>query len=218
MAMYARNVVVIPAVILAFALLLISGTSATGPQATDSAGSPVPAVECTVEPRALSELEALIGISSPGNQPRERAAATAIPFGDTVDALTRGEIVLAAAQLIACGNTGDSRLLLSLYSDDLLRSLGPLPASTLASLATPEPLAPRATLLDVQNVVSLPDGRVSAVLSVSWQPDRSQPDLVVVIFVRMDGIWLLDQTYREIEVGDDIISIAEAIGTPDPIE
>lgn len=173
-----------------------------------------PEAGCLVVPLTYDELLALVGTRGPDDPLPELPDATAIPVGDPVDSTTREQIVATTEQWVACGNTGDSLRLLALYSDRLLHTFSLLPPSAIAALATPEPDGPDATLVGVQDVVRLPDGRVSAIVFVTWHPNDVNPDASIMIFAYVDGEWFLDEAHREIVVGDEIVSIADAIGTP----
>ena len=207
----------IPVTSAAMVVLFVMAAGGTSRATTDQ-GSPAasPQAGCTVEPRTYDELVALVGVRGPDDPSSERPGATALPAGDPVDAATHAQIVAAAHRLIACGNSGNPLQLLALYSDRLLRSNGPWSASNLASLATPEPYMPPARLGEVRDVLRLPDGRVSAILLIYWHPNDARPDTRVVIFVLVDGNWLLDETYEDITVGDEFLTIEEALGTPIP--
>ena len=130
--------------------------------------------------------------------PPDSPTSTALPSGEPVEAATEREIAAAAALLVTCGNEGESLCIFALYSDRLLRSLGPLPASALAAFATPEPVVVHVRLVEVRNVVRLADSRVAAIVVIARSPESSETDTLVFVFALVAGTWLLDEAYEEI--------------------
>lgn len=168
----------------------------TGQLARDTPGPE----ECTVAPRALQELETLLGTPAPVASPSASA-----PSGGPVDAATRAAIAGTAREVVACSNAGDLLRRLALYSDDRLRLDFPNgPPAADASITSPRPLpeAQRAALVSVEDVRQLADGRVSALVTVdtpagaAHDPQAAagayQQAAAQLIFVREAGRWRVD--------------------------
>lgn len=198
----------------ASALVLVAGVAVAGQPGGATSLVDTPTADCTVVPRSFDEVVALIGTPGTTVPPDVRLDPTALPTGEPVDADTEREIAAAAALLVACGNAGDSSRIFALYTDGLLRSLGPLPASTLESFATPEPDGPVVRLVEVRDVVRLADGRVSAIVVLARSPESPDTDSLVFIFARVGDAWLLDEGYEDFFVGDELVTVEEALGSP----
>ena len=74
-------------------------------------------------------------------------------------------------ELVACTNAGDTLRRLALFSDAVIRlsyptGVTPGVAQVLSQEPLPVPEAQRSALLAVENVTSLTDGRVSAVVTI----------------------------------------------------
>jgi hypothetical protein len=162
--------------------------------------------ECTVTPRTLEEFETLAQQPAPQEPPD--ASETG---GKPVDPATRDAITATARELVACSNAGDILRRLALYSDARLRFAYPDgPTRALEMIAkSPLPLseAERVALVSVEDVRQLPDGRVSARVTVdnpashSHDPQTaataSQQEVARLIFIQEAGSWRVDETRRE---------------------
>lgn len=161
---------------------------------------------CTVEPRTLDQIQAI----SDGPDPVQPPNATETG-GELADDATRQEIVATARELVACSNAGDILRRLALYSDDRLHFAYPDgPTRALEAIAkNPLPLAltERVALISVDDVRTLPDGRVSAEVTVDNPGNHTHDPTAVatpspretakLIFVQQNGRWLVDETRRE---------------------
>lgn len=205
----------------------VLGVLAYLPAALSAAGS-APTVdqgsaECDVEPRSFDEIVALIGTPIPGSSERAAPVPEAVPRGHPADAATSGEIRAAALRLIACYNTDDPRRIFALYSDDLLRRIGPLDATALDDLATPTPPRQGAALLvleAVEDVEVLDDGRVRAVVvqGVGGGLVSTSSEVSVVVFVRANDRWVVDDIVEEVARGDQAVAVEDLDRTPEPAE
>ncbi|MGI8406679.1 MAG: copper resistance protein CopC [Thermomicrobiales bacterium] len=172
---------------------------------------------CTVKPRSIEEIEALVGTeakplsvptsaNSPG-QPLSPASDSA------VDTQTQSEIINASAEMVACTNAVDTLRRLALFSDDNLKAAFPQGVSPgFAQMATqtqqPLPKTKWTALLDVQNITTLSDGRISATVVVDDPSSHIHPAALpggtpastdvgaqkaTVIFVKVNDRWLIDE-------------------------
>jgi len=172
---------------------------------------------CTVKPRSIEEIEALVGTeakplsvptsaNSPG-QPLSPASDSA------VETQTQSEIINASAEMVACTNAVDTLRRLALFSDDNLKAAFPQGVSPgFAQMATqtqqPLPKTKWTALLDVQNITTLSDGRISATVVVDDPSSHIHPAALpggtpastdvgaqkaTVIFVKVNDRWLIDE-------------------------
>lgn len=127
---------------------------------------------CTVEPRPLSDFQALIATPDTGS-PRPRWTAIPVPpvnDGTPADAATTEAVTEVVETLVACTNTGDFPRLTALFTDDHFRVFFQgIDKRSIASIATPAPPPPgvQATLEAVDDVRVLDDGRITAVVQVN---------------------------------------------------
>ncbi len=161
---------------------------------------------CTVEPRTIEQIQAISEGPDP-SQPPNATESGGLPADDA----TRKQIVDTARELVACSNAGDILRRLALYSDDRLHFAYPDgPTRALEAIAkNPLPLAltDRVALISVDDVRTLPDGRVSAEVTVDNPGNHTHDPTAVatpspretakLIFVEQNGRWLVDETRRE---------------------
>lgn len=164
--------------------------------ATPTAAPDFSTTECLVEPRPLVELKELA--NEPLAAPLGRLISTPAPDveppsdGEAADADIVATVTEAIQEQIACANDGDLPRLTALFSDDFLRhGLGGMSELAYEALYTPSPLpeTDRTTLLAVEDVRVLPDGRVSAVVQTDTGTNRR-------IFVEDDGRYLIDDNFE----------------------
>jgi hypothetical protein len=201
------------------AVLPLAGWSAAASPALGQAGTPPPVVECTVEPRPLKDVLAVVATplaeapapwELPGQEPDP--LGTPVPvrftpaFGEPVDAATEAAVAAVAAQYVACANADDVLALAALVSDDFLRGSFAAPptgkpgAGAGVFLATPEPRpeVARTTLLGVREVGRLKDGRLGALVDVldpTNERAEGAPSTDYLLLLERDGALLIDE-YR----------------------
>ena len=187
-------------------------------------GSPVPAAECTVEPRPIAFIEQFVGGTPTTEQiaameATPDVAAFAMPDGEPADAATVEAVHETVRQLGACINAGDFFLrYAALFTEDYFRrefaQYGPLPEEELAMMqASPEPLPTgnQVALLAIVDVRELPDGRVAGLFDVQDPfADPPGPSRFYWEFVEEDGRWLIDEQFMLGPIP------AERVGTPTP--
>ena len=161
---------------------------------------------CTVAPRTLDEITELAKSAAPPEPPNATE-----PDGKPADQETVAGITRTVEEMVACSNAGDILRRLAVYSDNRIRYAypdGPTPALQ-AMAVNPIPVQPfeRVAVTAIENVTTLPDGRVSARVVVdnpashSHDPNVSQAavqqEAARLIFVQEDGNWRVDETRRE---------------------
>jgi hypothetical protein len=112
--------------------------------------------------------------------------------GAAADAEIVVAITDAIQEQIACANDGDLPRLSALFSDDFLRrGLGGMSELAYETLYTPSPLpeTDRTTLLAVDDVRVLSDGRISATVRTDTGTNQR-------IFVEDSGRYLIDDNFE----------------------
>jgi len=170
---------------------------------------------CDVEIRPIEELRAIIGEPAPEGAGEATSIVQAtpvdfeLPTGTPADEATSAAIVSVIHELTACHNAGNFLAGFSLLTDDFIRSQVPLSTFDADFIAvmegTPVALleAEQTTVIDVDSVTVLEDGRVAAVFHYnSPTPHEEGIDGVetdLFIFENVDGAWLLDEAVENIE-------------------
>jgi hypothetical protein len=177
-------------------ILVIPGRTHAG-QSTPSPRVAEPG-DCTVEPRPFP-----IWDGTPPTRIETAPVTSAGPFvppeGQAVDKVVVEGITATVEESIACTNSGEIRRVLSLFSDNRVRAFfvgrgAPAPSeieSILSQPPTPVPEDRRLTLMSIQDVRLLPDGRAGAIIET-----RSDDTVFLdfVFFVEEDGRWLIDDS------------------------
>jgi hypothetical protein len=147
---------------------------------------------CTVTPRPREELLALAnegpGLLISRNLGTLTPLAEPIEYGTPADTATIEAVTQVVSEQVACANAGDVPRLTALMSDGFLSQwLGGLSELAISDLATPRPLTPaqQSTLIAVEDVRMLPDGRVSAIVLTDTGTSQR-------IFDGTDGRYLVD--------------------------
>lgn len=183
--------------------------------------APAPS-ECRITPRSPSEVRTLIGTPEPLEESGGPIALPAtLPPGRQA-----GEAMVSAArttvrELLACENGHDVGRLYALYSDDLLRRSGPQVPEAFAALATPAMALPpteRVVLIAIRDVRILTDGRVRAVVDIGNRVDGHPAPgrTAFYVFARNGDRWLIDDVIDRVAQGDEIVYVADLVGTPTP--
>jgi hypothetical protein len=219
-----RHVPLAAAVLIVIALLTGSARVTAAQESTPGAlpRTPDPA-ECQVEPRSLDDMLSLTGTPVAGTPAadealEEEAVLPASPIaglpiqGEPADEATVAAIEETVNEVLACFNAGDFLRAFALFSDDLIGTFGPIPEEEIPFIeATPVAVAEeeQLTLVDISEVRTLDDGRVSAVVIVD---DPTTPveggEAALIVFVQQDDRWLIDEFIEIPAVG------TPAAGTP----
>src|SRR5215211_5818658 len=146
------------AVLLLFTLTLIApvtGVSAQDATPVAQAATPiaVPGSDCTVAPRTVAAIAEIVTEADvAASSPVPDAAPYTRPDGTPADEATVAGVTATARELVACINAGDLDL----------------PLQPDADLLTPDPsINDQLALGGIEDVLVLPDGRVSALVHVS---------------------------------------------------
>ena len=194
---------------LATILAAVMAAPVAAQDATPEAGamafpiSPDPAA-CQVEPRSTDELLALWytpeGSPVPAATPTWGAQTTSLtlPVGPPADEVTASEVVSAVSEVFSCFAAGDFARATALFSDDLVRSFGAEPGTTVEDArafleATPAAGmegAGEGRVIAITDVMDLGDGRVGAFVV---DESGGQLDTVYAIFERQGDGWLVDE-------------------------
>jgi hypothetical protein len=194
---------------LAAVLAVVMAASAAAQDATPAAGAmtfpitPDPAA-CQVEPRSTDELLALWytpeGSPVPAATPTWGAQTTSLtlPVGPPADQATASEVVSVVSELFGCFATGDFIRGTALFTDDLVRSFGGEPGTTMEEARAFLEATPTTEMdgmvdervIAITDVMDLGDGRVGAFVV---DESGGQLDTVYAIFERQDDRLLIDE-------------------------
>ncbi len=150
-------------------------------------------VECTVAPRSIAEVRALLPTPVP---PPDQTATPApstyrhVPASPEVVA----GIAATARDLVACVNAGDVLRVLALYTDRLLTS-GSLTSGDINPDAPPASVTPedRVALLGVVSVWQFDDSHAGAVILTDDPRIPSPVDPSFFFFAKAGGRWLIGE-------------------------
>lgn len=180
---------------LLFGGLLVSG-SVGAQDATPI--SPDPSL-CTLAPPTIEELS--MYAASPVAEATASPEGTSIelPAGEPVDEATRDAVEQSMIINVACLNTGSTLQTMAAYTDAALGRIiggaGPVSQELYDSLATPEALAEDqwTVIVEFQDMVMLPDGRVAAIIIGDNQGDPTEPAGPTLFYLaEQDGHWYID--------------------------
>ncbi|MGC4107425.1 MAG: copper resistance protein CopC [Thermomicrobiales bacterium] len=171
--------------------------------------------QCTVAPRTIGDLEALVGTASGGgasgrSSARADAAPLQIASDPSVPSEVESAILQTTEQMIACTNGVDTLKRLALFSDANLKAAFPNGVSTdfatmAAGAPTPLPETQWVSLVSIQDVAMVSDGRVSATVVLDDPSAQlagtsgvvSTPDAgtqrATLVFVQAGDRWLIDE-------------------------
>jgi mono/diheme cytochrome c family protein len=175
--------------------------AAANPTTTATADVPAPE-DCQVEPRSIT---AILAEAATPVAPADDATPFDWPRGDPATDADVGRITRTLRAFVACGNAGDYGRRLAFYSDRYLREFyGGLSAadrqSALDTAATPAAALPadqRAWIDTVEDVSTLPDGRIGAHVVVEDPVQHPHLQSFVVVFVQQGGRWLIDELHPD---------------------
>lgn len=156
--------------------------------------------DCQIAPRTLESIAQMAG--TPASAPPTPDVAGSEP----ADQATIAAINETARELVACSNAGDTMRRLALYSDRRIRMSypqGPTPVlERMAEAAMPVVEYERVALINLDEVMRMPDGRVSAQVAIdnpvlhthalATPGVNPQEDVARLVFVQQDGRWLID--------------------------
>ncbi|MGC4189774.1 MAG: copper resistance protein CopC [Thermomicrobiales bacterium] len=172
--------------------------------------------QCTVQPRSIADLETLVGSSSGrAGSPGDITSGTSeeplqIASDSSVPSEVESAVLQTTEQMIACTNGIDTLRRLALFSDANLKAAFPNGVSAdFATMAaqppTPLPEAQWVSLVSVQNLAMLSDGRVSATVVLDDPSARLSgasgtsatpgggAQRATLVFVKSGDHWLIDE-------------------------
>jgi hypothetical protein len=156
------------------------------------------AVECMVEARPLADFERLL-LATPTTGPADPTTFV-VPEGEPADATTVSGVTATLLELYACYQAGDPRRFHALFTDAGVQRAFPPGMVTpefideffAASPVPAEDPDQRATILAIEDVTRLPDGRVGALVR-SDEPEFGGLQAVYWIFVQAGDRFLADE-------------------------
>jgi hypothetical protein len=182
----------------ALAAVAIGAVLATGAAVAQDATpiSPDPSL-CTLTPPTIEELSTWA--ATPAAAPEATPASIELPAGDPVDDATREAVEQSMIINVACLNTGSTLLSMAAYTDEALAGLvggaGPITQEQYDGLATPQAMTEdaRTVIVEFQDMVLLPDGRIAAIIVGDNQADDSEPSSATLFYLKeVDGHWYID--------------------------
>ncbi|CAA9550211.1 MAG: hypothetical protein AVDCRST_MAG70-861 [uncultured Thermomicrobiales bacterium] len=175
-----------------------AGSRAATAQSGTPVGSPVPGEGCRVAPRLVTAWDGTpaVGVEVP---PVTTDGPFVPPIGEAADAGTSDAVRATIAESVACANAGDFPRMLALTSDRFVRALftGDAAApeaeivAAITAPATPVTADQLLTVLTIDQIVVLDDGRVAATV-VTRDATTTYTDVVYLV----DGgdRWLIDDS------------------------
>ncbi len=159
---------------------------------------------CQVEPRSTDELLALWytpeGSPVPAATPMggDQVTSLTVAVGAPADEATRSEVVIAVSEVFACFAAGDFVRATALFTDDLVRSFGGEPGTTIEDARAFLEASPEAgmegdgeeTVIAITDVMDLGDGRIGAFVV---DESGGELDTVYAIFEREGDRLLVDE-------------------------
>ena len=180
-------------------LLTVGGADAAAAQAATPAAFPFAPEprECTVAPRPIEEVVAVVGTPTPSSPP------FVVPAGEPANAETAAAAVGTLRQVFACANAGDYLRVYALFTDDYVRvffagtPLTPEVEAFLTAPPRPLPEEQRRVIVRFGEAQLLADGRVGLpiVLDEPDDPRTEEPDYAIL--ERVDGHWLVDEIHED---------------------
>ena len=163
------------------------------------------AVECMVESRPLADFEQLL-LATPEADPANPAPFV-VPDGEPADAATVSGVTRTLVELYACYQAGDPRRFHALYTNEGLERAFPPGMVTQEFFdeffaASPRPVEEpdrRATVLAIEDVTLLPDGRVGALVR-SDEPEFGGLWTVYWIFIEVGDRFLVDDVIHDVPI------------------
>ncbi len=184
------------AILAVLSLMLFAHPAAIAQDATPAAGEVIDPAECQVEPRAVDEIEQLIGTAGEATEATPGAAQAGSMEGEDADEATIQAVTQTYRELVACLNAGEFLRIYALYTDDYLRRTLADSGMDLQQLqATPAPDQREATaLVGVSDVRQLAGGRVTARVETTSSPEGALSVIQGVLEPVDDRYLIADET------------------------
>ena len=177
-------------------MVLFAHPAVTAQDATPAAGEVVDPAECQVEPRAIEEIEQLVGTAGEGEEATPGAAQAGLMQGEEADEATVQAVTQTYRELVACLNAGEFLRVYALYTDDYLRRTLADSGMNLEQLqATPVPDQREATaLVGVSEVRQVAGGQVTARVETTSSPEGVSTVIQAVLEPVEDRLLIADET------------------------
>jgi plastocyanin len=177
-------------------MLLFAHPAVTAQDATPAAGEVVDPAECQVEPRAIEEIEQLVGTAGEGAEATPEAAQAGSMEGEEADEATVQAVTQTYRELVACLNAGEFLRIYALYTDDYLRRTLADSGMDLEQIqATPAPDQRETTaLVAVSDVRQLAGGQVTARVETTSSPEGTASVIQGVLEQVEDRYLIADET------------------------
>jgi plastocyanin len=184
------------AAVTVLSMLLFAHPAVTAQDATPAAGEVVDPAECQVEPRAIEEIEQLVGTAGEGAEATPEAAQAGSMEGEEADEATVQAVTQTYRELVACLNAGEFLRIYALYTDDYLRRTLADSGMDLEQIqATPAPDQRETTaLVAVSDVRQLAGGQVTARVETTSSPEGTASVIQGVLEQVEDRYLIADET------------------------
>jgi plastocyanin len=184
------------AVVAVLSMMLFAQPAVIAQDATPAAGEVIDPAECQVEPRAIEEIEQLVGTASEGAGATPDAAQAGSMEGEEADEATVQAVTQTYRELVACLNAGEFLRIYALYTDDYLRrTLNDSGIDLQQIPATPAPDQQEMTaLVGVSDVRQIAGGRVTARVETVSSPESTASVVQAVLEPVEDRYLIADET------------------------
>jgi plastocyanin len=184
------------AAVTVLSMLLFAHPAVTAQDATPAAGEVIDPAECQVEPRAIEEIEQLVGTAGEEAEATPGAAQAGSMEGEEADEATVQAVTQTYRELVACLNAGEFLRIYALYTDDYLRRTLADSGMDLEQIqATPAPDQRETTaLVAVSEVRQLAGGFVTARVETTSSPEGVATVVQGVLEPVEDRLLIADET------------------------
>jgi plastocyanin len=184
------------AVLAVLSLVLFAHPVVIAQDATPAAGEVVDPAECQVEPRAIEDIEQLVGTAGEEAGATPDAAEAGSMEGEEADEATVQAVTQTYRELVACLNAGEFLRIYALYTDDYLRrTLNDAGIDIQQIQATPAPDQQEMTALaSVSEVRQIAGGRVTARVETISVPEGVSSVIQSVLEPVGDRLLIADET------------------------
>ena len=184
------------AVLAVLSMILFAHPAAIAQDATPAAGEVIDPAECQVEPRAIEQIEQLMGTAGEEAEATPAAAQAGSTEGEEADEATVQAVTQTYRELVACLNAGEFLRIYALYTDNYLRrTLNDGGIDLQQIQATPAPDRQEMTaLVGVSDVRQLAGGRVAARVETTSSPEGTASVIQAVLEPVDDRLLIADET------------------------
>ncbi|MBW3633078.1 MAG: cupredoxin domain-containing protein [Chloroflexi bacterium] len=196
---------------LGLALSLTATPAAIAQEATPPVGEYIDASECQIGPRAIEDIEQLIGTpTADGAEATPDVTEIGPLTGEAADQETVEAVTTTYRELVACLNAGDYLRIYALYTDDYVqRTLAERGEELEQLLATPSPREEQQTALVSVRDVRLVEGDRVAARVETFDPTVGGTIIIDALLVPSGDRYLIDA---------ETVVDAPTLGTPEAEE